>query len=547
MAEPLQPSKASSNFPAEQFVHLAAAGTSVNDALSADEPGAHGRAQYLSLSEKLKIRDSQSRTNYQNKYFYKPYGLSKTQTSLQTTTRFPGWRLPQFIRYEEQRMIPRAILNHVQTASALTLKGLLPEIGRAWISVDSTLYLWNYDASDIDGSAAYNIYSELDQVITSVAVVLPRKDTFQDFISHVLVIATTVEIVLVGVERHGNRVKDPVHLHPTALRCSTDGVRINKIVGTFEGRIFLAGSDSYVYEFQYSQDSWRRYFGYKCVKRNMSASFASYLVPQTVLEYMVVDPIIDIVVDNSRQLLYTLSRLQIIAVYDLGNDGESFAFRHALQPLAEAARQFAKRTQTADQPQDTECKKFKSLKDWVVSIHVIPVVESNDVHLVAVTRNCMRIYLTTQKPPRRKNNRNKGTASTGLPGPDNLSIVSIRLPPPTKFPQEGGGNKRPTGNDTNAMADEEIGIPGSKPSMASPFTRGGSGGQWNNVRKCISTSRLTVVVDKHKDLDAYDTLSAFCQDSAHEAYARDDPKNHNGIRGGAPSNPGLCGTKNNNY
>jgi hypothetical protein len=92
-------------------------------------------------------------------------------------------------------------------------------------------------------------------------------------------------------------------LHPTALRCSTDGVRINKIVGTFEGRIFLAGSDSYVYEFQYSQDSWRRYFGYKCVKRNMSASFASYLVPQTVLEYMVVDPIIDIVVDNSRQLL----------------------------------------------------------------------------------------------------------------------------------------------------------------------------------------------------------------------------------------------------
>ena len=58
--------------------------------------------------------------------------------------------------------------------------------------------------------------------------------------------------------------------------------------------------------------------------------------------------------------------------------------------------------------------------------------------------------------------------------------------------------------------------------MASPFKGGGRQGQWNNVRKCISTSRITVVVDNYRESDTYDTLSAFVQDSAHEAYARDD-------------------------
>jgi len=64
--------------------------------------------------------------------------------------------------------------------------------------------------------------------------------------------------------------------------------------------------------------------------------------------------------------------------------------------------------------------------------------------------------------------------------------------------------------------------PGHKPSMASPFKGGGRQGQWNNVRKCISTSRITVVVDNYRESDTYDTLSAFVQDSAHEAFARDD-------------------------
>ena len=70
--------------------------------------------------------------------------------------------------------------------------------------------------------------------------------------------------------------------------------------------------------------------------------------------------------------------------------------------------------------------------------------------------------------------------------------------------------------------------------------RSGRQGQWNNIRKCFSNARVTIVVDNHKESDTYDTLSAFCQDSAHETYARDDPKSNGGVRGNNVRNPGLC-------
>jgi hypothetical protein len=40
------------------------------------------------------------------------------------------------------------------------------------------------------------------------------------------------------------------------------------------------------------------------------------------------DPIHDIVIDNSRNILYSLSKKNIISVFDLGDDGETFLYIH---------------------------------------------------------------------------------------------------------------------------------------------------------------------------------------------------------------------------
>ena len=73
--------------------------------------------------------------------------------------------------------------------------GVLPEISRAWASVDNALFLWRLDVAD-DVPVEY---SGEEQAIVAVGLVKPKSGVFLEAISYVLVIATTVEHVIVGV------------------------------------------------------------------------------------------------------------------------------------------------------------------------------------------------------------------------------------------------------------------------------------------------------------------------------------------------------------
>ena len=47
--------------------------------------------------------------------------------------------------------------------------GIFPEIGRAWLTVDSDIFVWNYSEGD---DLAY--FDGLAETILSVALVLPK-------------------------------------------------------------------------------------------------------------------------------------------------------------------------------------------------------------------------------------------------------------------------------------------------------------------------------------------------------------------------------------
>lgn len=47
--------------------------------------------------------------------------------------------------------------------------GLFPEIGRAWLTIDSNIYLWAYDNA---GDVAY--YDGLTEVILGVGLIRPK-------------------------------------------------------------------------------------------------------------------------------------------------------------------------------------------------------------------------------------------------------------------------------------------------------------------------------------------------------------------------------------
>ena len=84
-----------------------------------------------------------------------------------------------------------------------------------------------------------------------------------------------------------------------------------KVVGTDLGRIFLCGKDGNLYELGYQANS--GWFRKNCWKTNHTQSLLSSVVP-TFLKLAGEDPIIDAVVDNQRNLLYTLSAKSCIQV-----------------------------------------------------------------------------------------------------------------------------------------------------------------------------------------------------------------------------------------
>ena len=79
--------------------------------------------------------------------------------------------------------------------------GLLPEIKRAWLTIDSTIYMWNYeDGKDL----AY--FDGLSEVILAAGLVVPKPGVFQSHIRYLLCLTTAVEIVVLGVSFTGECV-----------------------------------------------------------------------------------------------------------------------------------------------------------------------------------------------------------------------------------------------------------------------------------------------------------------------------------------------------
>ena len=72
--------------------------------------------------------------------------------------------------------------------------GVLPEIHRAWISIDHVLYLWNYS----DGQQ-YEVYDALSELIIAVALVPARPGVFLEQTDWLLVVTTPTEVVALAV------------------------------------------------------------------------------------------------------------------------------------------------------------------------------------------------------------------------------------------------------------------------------------------------------------------------------------------------------------
>lgn len=318
--------------------------------------------------------------------------------------------------------LPGIVLERYNTRQSVCFCGVLPEISRAWASVDNSLFMWRLDATD-DVPVEY---SGEEQAIVAVGLVKPKSGVFLEAISYVLVIATTVELVMVGVclEDGGRELT----LHPLQYSCPTDATIMNDITSTPDGRIFLAGADEALYELVYAQsDSWH---SKRCKKVRHSQNLSSLL--PSVLRLKGSDALKQVVVDAKRGILYTRSEQGAVVVYDIGSSGKDAPKRvvevkNVAQLAAQARGQgslFASATSSV--------KKGAKL----VHIAIVQPEESSVVTLVAICADGRRIYLTALPPARGYTYGVASGTGSSRQGPSRLSVVEQRDPPPQ------GGNQR---------------------------------------------------------------------------------------------------------
>ena len=297
-----------------------------------------------------------------------------------------------------------------------------------------------------------DISSFVDQpdVITHVAVVTPKQAVFVDEISFLMVLCTPVSVLLIGLSvsplSESNR-KD-IKMYATDMSVSTD-VEMSSVVGTPQGRIFMAGSqDGCLYELHYQQsESW---FGKRVHLINHSVGAVQSLFPRfsspkpdgssfdsllSSLFIFLLDRIVSVVSDHKRNCLYTLSAKNVISLYHIASE-------KSVQHVQTLANIYKTVQEKAPASPAVNPSNFQ-----IIALHTIDPAESRSgMQLIAITMNGVRLYFSPASPG----------FSYGPPNPPSilrpLHVIHVRLPPANLFhPDElAHPSNRPSSTSYNA-------------------------------------------------------------------------------------------------
>ncbi|UZJ54344.1 hypothetical protein CBS101457_003664 [Exobasidium rhododendri] len=357
---------------------------------------------------------------------------------------------------ERQRLlsIPDAVIEASSSAETFAAQGLFTEIERAWIVIDTRLYLWNYlDA----GADAFESYEHPERVIQAVGLVRPKTGVFIDSIQHILVVCTNSSITLLGLSvdtrvpanngvtaggtsssyasaaaaassssssgKGGKQLKFFV----TEMNIQTEGIQMSNICGTDSGRIFCKGNDGCLYEILYqANEGW---FTNKCSLRNVTSPRLSNLVP-TFIQGKQKESLDFVAVDSARNILYTLHKGTEIEIHHLPSRDSSQS------PVKVARAKDICRHANMICPNTTLLQPNEFL---ITFLSPLALGESKSVHLVAVTSKGVRLYFTNQRGGWRTLSGYSSTSTSDSTVPTCLELVYVRPPPPAGQMQSAEG------------------------------------------------------------------------------------------------------------
>jgi hypothetical protein len=292
--------------------------------------------------------------------------------------------------------LPPAFVAQYSSFEFKSFMGLFPEVGRAWLTADTRLFLWSYGEDTVlRGAPAaddFYAYDGFDQIIVAVALVRPRANVFIDDVRHLVAVATPVEVTLLGVTFSGDGAAGELSLIPTSMSVATDGVVMLSITATPDGRIFMAGSDGNLHEFVYyaPPSGWAStLFGARAAKRprklvHKSSSIVNLVLPTAVRDYFApVDELVDMALDAASNALYTLSASGTLSVHDISDEASARLVR-AVDVSAHAKSLLSYSLPAAERE--------------YIAIFPVPPHLSTSVQLVVVSSFGERIYFSTAPP-----------------------------------------------------------------------------------------------------------------------------------------------------
>ncbi|KAH6611998.1 Non-repetitive/WGA-negative nucleoporin C-terminal-domain-containing protein [Boeremia exigua] len=313
----------------------------------------------------------------------------------------PAWAPFQKLRTYR---LPEAVFEQVDHTQMSTQMGLFAEINHAWVVVDNQVYLWDYTHPNPELVG----FEEQPSNITCVKLVKPRAKVFVDTIEYLLVVATVTDIFLIAVEcQRGPEGVHGITLYRTGLSTSVRRITVTAIAGSDKtGRIFFGdGSTEDVYELNYQQED--RWFSSKCSKTN----HVSKAVGLPALPFYGTTQqagIVQMVVDDTRNLLYTLSTNSTVKVYHMRAPATlECVITRTVSNLQTMCSHIVRQSEVLN-------------KMEIVSLSPIASTEADHLSLMATTSTGCRLYLSTTSG---------GWNSDSTSAPNSMQLRHVRFPP----------------------------------------------------------------------------------------------------------------------
>ncbi|KAL8999897.1 MAG: hypothetical protein Q9169_001303 [Polycauliona sp. 2 TL-2023] len=317
---------------------------------------------------------------------------------------------PAWAPFQKTRMhpIPDRIFEQYNRAQVSTIMGLFADFNHAWVAIDNALYLWDYTHPNPDLVS----FEEQPHTITAVRLVKPRAGVFVPAVIRLLVVATTADIIIIGLSAqpapHGGQ---SVALYSLKMSAPVKALDVNIIEGSDStGRVFFSGrlSDD-VHEFTYQQEE--RWFQNRCTKVNHTQKGYSTFTPATFFgQRTQQETVVQMVADDTRRLLYTLSSRSTIRTFHMKGNGVLDLV--ITKPLGQTLSNVGHMTSQSD---------LISPSMAIVSISAITAQEATKIHLVASTSTGCRIFMSATS--------SYGNYSSSSNAPTSMQVQHVKFPP----------------------------------------------------------------------------------------------------------------------